>query len=63
MPTNRPWTRFYHQDTAADLPPLEWPHVPAFIRAAARRFADRPAFTLYLPNGTQGSLSYGAIDH
>jgi long-chain acyl-CoA synthetase len=62
MPPNRPWTRFYHQDTAVDLPPLAWPHLPAFIRDAARRFADRPAFTLYLPNGTQGTLSYGEVD-
>jgi long-chain acyl-CoA synthetase len=62
MPTNRPWTRFYHPDTAVDLPPLAWPHLPAFIRDAARRFADRPAFTLYLPNGTQGTLSYGEVE-
>jgi long-chain acyl-CoA synthetase len=62
MQTNRPWTRFYHQDTAVDLPPLAWPHLPAFIRDAARRFADRPAFTLFLPNGTQGTLSYGEVD-
>jgi long-chain acyl-CoA synthetase len=62
MPTNRPWTRFYHPDTAQDLPPLAWPHLPAFIRDAARRFADRPAFTLYLPNGTQGTLSYREVD-
>jgi long-chain acyl-CoA synthetase len=62
MQTNRPWTRFYHQDTAVDLPPLAWPHLPAFIRDAARRFADRPAFTLYLPNGTQGTLTYGEVD-
>ena len=60
---NRPWLRFYHEQTAKELPPLTWPHLPAFIREAATRFADKPAFTLYLPNGTQGTLSYGEIDH
>ena len=59
---NRPWLRFYHEDTAKELPPLTWPHLPAFIREAARRFADKPAFTLYLPNGTQGTLTYGEVD-
>jgi long-chain acyl-CoA synthetase len=58
----RPWLRFYHQQTAKDLPALTWPHLPAFIREAARRFADNPAFTLYLPNGTQGTLTYAEAD-
>jgi long-chain acyl-CoA synthetase len=60
--TTRSWTRFYHEQTAQDLPPLTWPHLPAFIRGAAARFRDKPAFTLYLPNGTQGTLTYGEID-
>jgi long-chain acyl-CoA synthetase len=62
MLPNRPWTRFYHPDTARDLPPPAWPHLPGFIRDAARRFADRPAFTLYLPNATQGTLTYREVD-
>jgi long-chain acyl-CoA synthetase len=60
--SGRPWLRFYHEHTAQDLPPLTWPHLPAFIREAARTYADQPAFTLYLPNGTQGTLRYGDID-
>ena len=60
--SGRPWLRFYHEQTAHDLPPLTWPHLPAFIREAARKYADLPAFTLYLPNGTQGTLTYGEID-
>ena len=60
--TARPWLRFYHEQTARDLPPLTWPHLPAFIRDAARRYADNAAFTLYLPNGTQGTLTYADVD-
>jgi long-chain acyl-CoA synthetase len=59
---NRPWLRFYHEDTAKEMPPLKWPHLPAFIREAARRYAEQPAFTLYLPNGTQGTLTYAEVD-
>jgi long-chain acyl-CoA synthetase len=58
----RPWTRFYHEQTSKDLPPLAWPHLPAFIREAVRQHRNRPAFTLYLPNGTQGTLTYGEVD-
>jgi long-chain acyl-CoA synthetase len=59
---NRPWLRYYHEKTAKDLPTLTWPHLPAFIREAARTYADKPAFTLYLPNGTQGTITYGDVD-
>ena len=57
----RPWTRFYPDTTSKDLPPLRWPHLPAFITEAIETYRDRPAFTLFLPNGTQGTISYGEV--
>jgi long-chain acyl-CoA synthetase len=60
--SGRPWLRYYHEQTAEDLPSLPWPHLPAFIREAARNYGDKPAFTLYLPNGTQGTLTYAEAD-
>ena len=59
---SRPWTAFYHPQTAPDLPPLRWPHLPAFIAEAVATYRDNPAFTLFLPNGTQGTLTYGQVD-
>ena len=59
---NRPWTRFYHAKTSTELPPIPWPHLAAFVRDAAAKFRDLPAFTLFLPNGTQGTLTYGEVD-
>jgi long-chain acyl-CoA synthetase len=59
---DRPWLQHYHEQTASELPALGWPHLAAFIREAARRFSDRPAFTLFLPNGTQGTITYGEVD-
>ena len=57
----RPWTRFYPDSTSKDIPPLRWPHLPAFISEAIDAYRDRPAFTLFLPNGTQGTISYGDV--
>jgi long-chain acyl-CoA synthetase len=58
----RPWLRHYHEQTAKELPPLIWPHLPAFIRQAAQTYRDLPAFTLFLPNGTTGTIRYGDVD-
>jgi len=59
---NRPWTAFYHPETARDLPPIVHPHLPALIRETAQRFGVGPAFTLGLPNGSQGSLTFAEVD-
>ena len=58
----RPWTRHYPPTTSEDIPAITWPHLPAFIAEAINSFRDRPAFTLFLPNGTQGTLTYGDVD-
>ena len=60
--TNRPWARFYHERTAQDLPPLRWPHLPAAIRDAAATYASHTAFTLALPDGSQGGISFADVD-
>ncbi len=54
----RPWTRFYHPTTPADLGPLKYPHMPAAIRDASAEYAKQPAFTLGLPNGSQGGMTF-----
>ena len=59
---SRPWTRFYPPGTPADLGPLKYPHVPAAIRDASATYAKQPAFTLALPNGSQGSITFEEAD-
>jgi long-chain acyl-CoA synthetase len=61
VPT-RPWTRFYHPETSPDLAPLAHPHLAARIREAAQMFGPKPAFTLALPNGSQGGLTFADTD-
>jgi long-chain acyl-CoA synthetase len=58
----RPWTRFYHPLTAQDVVAPRWQHVPAAVREAATTYAARPAFTLALPNGSQGGLTFAEVD-
>ena len=58
----RPWTRFYPPATAVDLGPLKYAHVPAMVREASATYATQQAFTLGLPNGSQGGLTFGETD-
>jgi len=58
----RQWTRFYPPGTAAELGPLNYPHMPAAIRAASATYAKQHAFTLGLPNGSQGSITFEETD-
>ncbi len=62
MSPHRPWTEFYHPQTARDLPPPAHPHLPALIRASAAAFGTKTAFTLGLPNGSQGGLTFAEVD-
>lgn len=58
----RHWTRFYPDGTAHDLPPLPWRHLAALVRETAARWGDHEAFTLFLPNGTKGGMTYAEAD-
>jgi long-chain acyl-CoA synthetase len=58
----RPWTRFYAAATAQDLAPPPWRIVADLVRAAARKYAGKEAFTLLLPNGTRGTLTFAEVD-
>jgi long-chain acyl-CoA synthetase len=58
----RKWTRFYPPGTAPELGPLKYPHMPAAIREASATYAKQAAFTLALPNGSQGSITFEETD-
>ena len=59
---SRPWTRFYAPETSQDLAPSAFPTVAALVRDAARKYGPKEAFTLLLPNGTRGGLTYAEVD-
>ena len=62
MTNARPWTRFYPPGTVTELGPPKYPHLPAAIRDASATYAKQPAFTLGLPNGSQGSITFEDVD-
>jgi long-chain acyl-CoA synthetase len=59
---SRPWTRFYAPETAQDLAPPRWDTVADLVRESAATYAAQEAFTLLLPNGTRGSLTFAEVD-
>ncbi len=60
--TNTPWLVHYPSDVPKQLPPAQFPHLPALIRAAATTYGKKIAFTQVMPNGMNGSLSYEQLD-
>src|SRR5262245_56845476 len=58
----RDWTRYYHPLTAPDVDVSRWPNLVVAIREAAASYPSHTAFTLALPNGSQGGLSYADVD-
>ena len=62
MTPARTWTRFYHPSTPPDLGPPKHPHMAAAIRDASATYAKKTAFTLGLPNGSQGGITFEETD-
>lgn len=60
--TERPWLAHYPTEVPHELPPVEFQHLPGLIRAAANSYSKTTAFTQVMPNGMNGSLSFGEID-
>jgi long-chain acyl-CoA synthetase len=58
----RPWTNFYSVGMRHTIDEAPYPNLAAMVRSVARTYADKPAFSLCLPNGMGGSLTYAEID-
>jgi long-chain acyl-CoA synthetase len=60
--TEHPWTRHLPAGVDPELAPIAWPHLPAMLRESARACPNATAFTQCMPNGMNGSLTFGAVD-
>ncbi len=58
----RPWTAFYGAETRAEIPEPAYRTVPDLVRAVAETHRAAPAFTVCLPNGMNGTLSFAQVD-
>ena len=59
---DRPWLAHYPKGVEHELAPVSLPHIPALVRAASAEYDKTIAFTQVMPNGMNGSLTYGKID-
>ncbi|MGL4288181.1 MAG: AMP-binding protein [Phreatobacter sp.] len=59
---NRPWAKFYPVGIRATIDEAPYPSLAAMVRSIARTYATQPAFSLCLPNGMGGTLTFADID-
>jgi long-chain acyl-CoA synthetase len=58
---DRPWLAHYPSEVPSEISGVP-ETLPALIRAAAAKYSKTTAFTQVMPNGMNGSLTYGEID-
>ena len=59
---DRPWTAFYAAGMRAEIATPAYRTVPDLVRSVADTYGDAPAFTVCLPNGMNGTLSFAQVD-
>jgi long-chain acyl-CoA synthetase len=59
---NDPWLAHYPSDVPKELPPTPFANLPELLRSSAQQYKKMTAFTQVMPNGMNGSLTYGQVD-
>ena len=59
---NYPWLAHYPSDVPKELPPVAFANLPELLRFASAQYKKTIAFTQVMPNGMNGSLTYGQVD-
>lgn len=59
---DRPWAKFYPVGIRATIDEAPYASLAAMVRSIARTYATQPAFSLCLPNGMGGTLTFADID-
>ncbi len=62
MQAEKPWTAMYGASVPPDVDPAPFQSIGDFITATSAKFWDLPAFTTCLPNGMNGTLTFGQAD-
>ena len=57
-----PWLAHYPSDVPKELPPVAFANLPELLRFASAQYKKTIAFTQVMPNGMNGSLTYGQVD-
>jgi long-chain acyl-CoA synthetase len=59
---DRPWTAFYGPGVRTEIAQPAYRTIPDLVRSVAETYRDAPAFTVCLPNGMNGTLSFAQVD-
>jgi long-chain acyl-CoA synthetase len=59
---DKPWLAHYPSDVPKQLPPSPFANLPELLRSSADKYKKTTAFTQVMPNGMNGSLTYGQVD-
>jgi long-chain acyl-CoA synthetase len=60
--TTHPWTAFYGPDVRTQIDTLPFRTIGEMVSATASLYANQTAFTICLPNGMNGSLTFRQVD-
>ena len=60
--TKAPWLANYPTEVPQQLPPVPFANLPELIRSSAEQYKKAIAFTQVMPNGMNGSLTFGEVD-
>jgi len=60
--TNSPWLAHYPTEVPKKLPPISFGNLPELLAEAVRQYEKTTAFTQVMPNGMNGSLTFGQVD-
>jgi len=60
--TNSPWLAHYPTEVPKKLPPISFGNLPELLAEAVSQYEKTTAFTQVMPNGMNGSLTFGQVD-
>lgn len=59
---HRPWTAFYGPDVRADIEVASYRNIGDLVRSVSATYGASPAFTVCMPNGMNGTLTFQQVD-
>jgi long-chain acyl-CoA synthetase len=62
MTSEKPWVKAYPEGVNPELEPIEFLCIPELLRHSARTYGAKKAFTVCMPNGMAGSLTFQEAD-
>lgn len=59
---SRPWLKYYSASSKHNLDEIPYRNLGDLVSKASAEYANQPAFTTILPNGTSGTITFAEVD-